>query len=82
MHWHTLLKARAIENGCYIFAPAQFGKHPGKRHTYGHTLIVDPWGKIINECKKTNTVIISEIDTRKVNMQRTSIPSLKLEKKI
>ena len=81
MHWHTLLKARAIENGCYIFAPAQFGKHPGKKQTYGHTLIVDPWGKIINECKKNNFIIISEINTKKVPMVRTSIPSLKLEKK-
>jgi len=78
-HWHVLLKARAIENGCYIFAPAQFGKHPGKKHTYGHTLIVDPWGKIINECRKNKSVIISEIDTNKVSAYRTSIPSLKLE---
>ena len=81
MHWHALLKARAIENGCYIFAPAQFGKHPGKKQTYGHTLIIDPWGKIINECNKNNSVIISEINRKKVSMMRTSIPSLKLEKK-
>ena len=81
MHWHTLLKARAIETGCFIFAPAQFGNHPGKKQTYGHTLIIDPWGKIINECNKKKSVIISEINTKKVPMMRTSIPSLKLEKK-
>ena len=81
IHWHTLLKARAIETGCYIFAPAQFGNHPGKKRTYGHTLIIDPWGKIINECSKKNSVIVSEINTIKVPMMRTSIPSLKLEKK-
>jgi predicted amidohydrolase len=81
MHWHTLLKARAIETGCFIFAPAQIGNHPGKKRTYGHTLIIDPWGKIIDECNKNNSVIISEINTKKVSMVRTSIPSLKLEKK-
>ena len=81
MHWHVLLKARAIETGCFIFAPAQFGNHPGKKQTYGHTLIIDPWGKIINECNKKKSVIISEINTKKVPMMRTSIPSLKLEKK-
>ena len=79
-HWHILLRARAIETGCFIFAPAQFGNHPGKKQTYGHTLIIDPWGKIINECGKNSSVIISEIDVKKVSMLRTSIPSLKLEK--
>ena len=81
MHWHVLLKARAIETGCFIFAPAQFGNHPDKKRTYGHTLIIDPWGKIINECNKNNSVIISEINRKKVPMVRTSIPSLKLERK-
>jgi predicted amidohydrolase len=80
LHWHTLLKARAIETGCYIFAPAQSGTHPGNKKTYGHTLIVDPWGKIINECKNKSTLIISEIDTKKVIALRNSIPSLKLER--
>ncbi len=80
-HWHILLRARAIETGCFIFAPAQFGNHPGKKQTYGHTLIIDPWGKIINECKNNNSVIISEINRKKVPMVRTSIPSLKLERK-
>ena len=80
-HWHTLLKARAIETGCYIFAPAQSGSHPGKKKTFGHSLIVDPWGKIINECKKKDSLIISQIDIKEINSLRSSIPSIKLEKK-
>ena len=58
LHWHTLLKSRAIETGCYIFAPAQCGNHPGNRKTYGHSLIIDPWGKIINESMKENLSLI------------------------
>jgi deaminated glutathione amidase len=46
-HWHVLLRARAIENGCYVVAPAQVGTHPGNRKTYGHALIVDPWGHVL-----------------------------------
>ena len=79
LHWHTLLKARAIETGCYIFAPAQFGSHPGKKKTFGHSLIVDPWGKIIKEAKNTQTVIISEINTKTVEVYTKSIPSINLE---
>ena len=82
LHWHTLLKSRAIETGCYIFAPAQCGNHPGNRKTYGHSLIIDPWGKIINESMKENEIIISKIDPHKVLKVRSSIPSLKINKKI
>ena len=80
LHWHTLLKARAIETGCYIFAPAQCGKNPRNKFTYGHSLIIDPWGKIIKECKKNNSIIIADVDTNKVNQARSTIPSLKLER--
>ncbi len=48
-HWHTLLRARAIENGCFVFAAAQAGPHENKRETYGHSLIIDPWGEILAE---------------------------------
>ncbi|MDP7345212.1 MAG: carbon-nitrogen hydrolase family protein, partial [Alphaproteobacteria bacterium] len=48
-HWHVLLRARAIETGCFVVAPAQCGRHPRKRQTYGHSLIVDPWGKVVAE---------------------------------
>ena len=77
-----MLKSRAIETGCYIFAPAQCGNHPGNRKTYGHSLIIDPWGKIINESMKENEIIISKIDPHKVLKVRSSIPSLKINKKI
>ena len=75
-HWHVLLRARAIENGCFIFAPAQCGKHPGNRKTFGHSLIVDPWGKIIAEAKNGVGYILANIDTRLVVKARSMIPSL------
>ena len=77
-HWHTLLKARAIENFCYIFAPAQIGKHNKKRETYGHSLIISPDGKILNEKKKGEGVIYFNIDYRLPNELRKRIPSLLL----
>ena len=76
-HWHTLLRARAIENACYILAPAQCGVHPGGRETYGHSLIVDPWGVVIAERQEdTPGVITAEIDTDRVRALRAQIPVL------
>ena len=60
-HWHSLLKARAIENYCYIFAPAQGGTHSNGRRTYGHSLIVSPDGKIIKELRSNSQGYISAI---------------------
>ena len=82
MHWHALLKARAIETGCFIFAPAQFGNPPGKNQTYGHTLIIDPWGKVLSDSGSKDKVLIKEIDLQQVSLARTSIPSLKHTRKI
>ena len=82
LHWHSLLKARAIENGCYIFAAAQKGKHPGKRETFGHSLIVDPWGKVLSDSGSQDKALIKEIDLQQVSLARTSIPSLKHTRKI
>ena len=76
-HWHALLKARAIENFCYIFAPAQGGKHYNGRKTFGHTLIISPDGKILKELKKKEGVITASIDTKIPNKLRSTIPSLK-----
>ena len=76
-HWHTLLKARAIENFCYIFAPAQGGKHYNGRRTFGHTMIVSPDGKIIKELKKNEGVITTKIDSNLPKVLRLNIPSLK-----
>lgn len=75
-HWHTLLKARSIENGCYIIAPAQTGLHPGERATYGHSLIIDPWGEIMADGGSKPGIILAEIDLRKVNRIRQILPSL------
>jgi predicted amidohydrolase len=75
-HWHTLLRARAIENGCYIFAAAQAGKHESGRETYGHSLIVDPWGVVLAEGGVEPGIVMAEIDPAKVVSARKSIPSL------
>lgn len=75
-HWSTLLRARAIENGCFIFAAAQAGKHESGRETYGHSLIVDPWGEILAEGGVEPGVVLAKIDPAKVQAVRKSIPSL------
>ena len=75
-HWHTLLKARAIENFCYIFAPAQCGTHWNGRKTYGHSLIVSPDGKILKELKKGTGIITANIDPKISIELRKRISSL------
>ena len=78
-HWHSLLKARAIENFCYIFAPAQGGIHYNGRKTFGHSMIVSPDGKILKELKKSEGVITVSIDPKLPKKLRSIIPSLKLD---
>jgi predicted amidohydrolase len=75
-HWHSLLRARAIENECFILAPAMCGDHPGNRQSYGHTLVVDPWGEIIAEGGETPEIVYAEIEPRRVAKVRGMIPSL------
>jgi len=75
-HWHVLIRARAIENGCFIFAAAQGGKHENGRETFGHSLIVDPWGKILAEAGNEPGVIVADIDPAEVAAARSRIPSL------
>lgn len=75
-HWHLLLQARAIETGCYIFAAAQGGKHENGRETYGHSLIISPWGKILSEGKTKPCILTAEIDIALVSQSRARIPSL------
>jgi len=72
------LKARAIENFCYVFAPAQVGKHYNGRKTYGHSLIISPDGKILKELKRSEGVITAPIFPNLANVLRKKIPSLKL----
>jgi predicted amidohydrolase len=75
-HWHVLIRARAIENGCFVFAAAQGGKHENGRDTYGHSLIVDPWGRIIAEGGTEPGVVMAEIDPAEIAKARVRIPSL------
>jgi predicted amidohydrolase len=75
-HWHVLLRARAIETGCFVFAAAQAGLHENKRETYGHSLIVAPWGEILAEGGVEPGVFLAQIDPSKVDAARKSVPSL------
>jgi hypothetical protein len=75
-HWSVLMRARAIENGCFVMAAAQGGQHEHGRATYGHSLIVDPWGRILAEGAAEPGVIMGEIDPAEVAAARAKIPSL------
>jgi deaminated glutathione amidase len=75
-HWHILLRARAIENGAFVIAPAQCGVHPGDKHTFGHAMIVNPWGEIVVEAGDDPCVIIAEIDMGMVQRVRRNLPTL------
>jgi len=75
-HWHTLMRARAIENTCYVFAAAQGGRHENGRETFGHSLVVDPWGRVVAEGGTDPGVVIAEIDPAEIAAARARIPSL------
>ncbi|MBI4275994.1 MAG: carbon-nitrogen hydrolase family protein [Rhizobiales bacterium] len=75
-HWHILVRARAIENGCFVLAAAQGGQHENGRETFGHSLVVDPWGTIVAEGGVEPGVIFTEIDPAQVAAARAKIPSL------
>jgi predicted amidohydrolase len=75
-HWHVLNRARAIENGSYVFAAAQGGKHENGRETYGHSLVIDPWGRVIAEGDTEPGVVFADIDPAEVAAARARIPSL------
>ena len=76
MHWHPLLRARAIETQGYVIAPAQHGQHSKHRASYGHSMIVDPWGRIIAELEEGDGYAIAEVDPAQVEKVRAEIPSL------
>ena len=76
-HWHVLLRARAIETGSFVIAPAQCGIHAEGRRTFGHSLIVDPWGEVLADGGKDVGIIMAEIDLAKVARARAMIPSLR-----
>ena len=74
-HWHVLLRSRAIETGCYVVAPCQYGDH-GQAKTYGHSLIIDPWGRILADGGEDRGYITAEIDFSEVTKARRMIPAL------
>jgi predicted amidohydrolase len=75
-HWHVLQRARAIENGCFVFAAAQGGRHENGRDTFGHSLVIDPWGRIVVEGGTEPGVFMAEIDPAEVAAARAKVPSL------
>ncbi len=78
-HWHALLRARAIETGCFVLAAAQVGAHECGRKTYGHSLIISPWGEILAEASGGAGIIVADIDPNEVAAARAKIPSLSLD---
>ena len=75
-HWHVLVRARAIENGSFVFAAAQGGRHENGRETYGHSLIVDPWGRILGEGGVEPGIVLAQVDPAAVAAARGRVPSL------
>jgi predicted amidohydrolase len=80
-HWHVLLRARAIETGCFVFAPAQTGEHEGGRKTFGHSLIVDPWGEVLADGGEEEGFVAARIDPARVIEARKQIPSLRHDRR-
>lgn len=76
-HWESLLRARAIENQCYVVAPAQFGKHPDGRRTWGHSMIIDPWGTVLACKEEAESAVIATVDLDAQARIRESFPALK-----
>ena len=75
-HWETLLRARAIENQCYVLAAAQCGTHPGGRRTFGHSMLVDPWGVVVARKEEGVGVAVGDVDPARVREVRASLPAL------
>ncbi|MEM9493476.1 MAG: carbon-nitrogen hydrolase family protein, partial [Myxococcota bacterium] len=75
-HWHTLLRSRAIENQCYVIAAGQFGRHNEKRESYGHSLVIDPWGEIVAEVAEGEGMAVAEVDLDHLEQTRQRMPCL------
>ncbi len=75
-HWEILLRARAIETGSYVIAAAQTGEHEGGRKTYGHSMIIDPWGRILAQKEDGEGIIYANLEKEKINRARNIIPAL------
>jgi predicted amidohydrolase len=76
-HWTVLLRARAIEAQCWVVGAAQWGRHPGGRATYGHSMIVDPWGTVVAECSDRSGVVVADVDKEYLRRVRDQLPSLR-----
>jgi len=76
-HWEILLRARAIENQCYVLAPAQGGRHENGRRTWGHSMLIDPWGEIVAELDEGEGVVAGAIDPARIAEVRTNLPALR-----
>ncbi len=81
-HWRVLLRARAIEGLCYVIAAAQSGQHPGGRQTYGHSMIVDPWGQILAELDSGPGVIVADVDMMRLRQVRETFPALEHRRRL
>jgi predicted amidohydrolase len=81
-HWHVLLRARAIETGSFVLAAAQGGRHESGRETYGHSLVVDPWGRILAEAQDQPGIILTDIDSEQAAVARRKIPTLRHQRGI
>ena len=75
-HWHLLLRARAVENQCYVLAAAQGGTHPGGRRTYGHSVLIDPWGRIVAEREEGSGIVVGDVDPARIAEVRAQLPAL------
>jgi deaminated glutathione amidase len=81
-HWHVLMRSRAIETGCYIIAPAQCGDHDDGRKTYGHSLIVAPWGEVLADGGTEPGIVTAELDFDAIDKARSMIPSLEHDRDV
>jgi len=75
-HWELLLRARAIENQCYVIAPAQGGRHENGRRTWGHSMVVDPWGEVLAVRPEGEGVVLAELDPARIAEVRGQLPAL------
>lgn len=75
-HWDILLRARAIENQCYVLAAAQGGRHDSGRRTWGHSVLIDPWGKVVDQLPEGEGLVMGEIDPARIARVRTALPAL------
>jgi deaminated glutathione amidase len=80
-HWRVLLRARAIENGCFVLAPAQTGQHAAGRRSYGHSLIVDPWGEVLAEAGEDVGIVSARIEVARIAEVRNMVPSLQHDRR-